>query len=213
MAAPPNLKTAQLIISSPNTTIFKNTNRIGSFGPAPSYYTDTQQYYYPVVQSFTDTKEYYFCVKASTPNVNQVIKPSQIVVERNSSGAISNITYDENGNTDTKLYVMYKSVKEFENSVQPNKEYIITQCRAINLEVLTSNGRLSTFYVTQADGSQKEELIYLCYRDEESFFNEIITCGVQFIITIPTAFLAMFLKSRRKIFSNNVDESSRININ
>ena len=208
-----NFKNATLIKTKPNDRIFSNSDRMGTFGPAPNYGSSAQQYLYPTVQSFNDQKEYYFCVKSSAANPNQVIKPSQLVVERD-NGSISNVKYDENCNNDTKLYVMYKSHSGFEDSEQPNKEYIITECRAINLETLVSNGRLSAFNVKQADGTDREELIYLCYTNEEAFFLDIDTCGISFLFTIPTAFLAMYLRSRRKIFSDNtyIDDPSRLEL-
>ena len=194
-----NFKTAQLITTRLNDRVFSNSDKMGSFGPSTGgYNSHTQQYYYPVVQSFKDQKEYYFCIKSSISNPNQVIIPSQIIVERDGN-AISNIKYDENAVTDTKLYVMYKSNVKFQDSTQPNTEYIVTECRGINLETLSTNGRLSVFNVKQSDGTNKEELIYLCYANEESFFSEIDTCGINFLFTLPTAFLTMYLRSRRTL--------------
>lgn len=187
-----NNKTAQLITSPLNDRVFLTSDRMGTFGPS----SGVQQYYYPTVQSFNDKKEFYFCVKSSAANPNQVITPSQLFVKRDNDRIID-VNYDKDANTDTKLYVIYKSAFGFADSKQPNNEYIITECRGINLETLTKNGKLCVF-----NDQGKEELIYLCYSNEESFFSEIETCGINFLFTISTLQLAAHLKSGRRIFSN-----------
>lgn len=196
MSAPiMNPNTARLILTSPNTKVFSNSDRMGTFGPS-SYYSSQQLYYYPVVQSYDDFKEYYFCIKASSANVNQVVKPSQI--EEHRSSEINGITYNQSNNTNTEIFVLYKSDVDFDNSTLPNKRYILTKCRAINLEFLTDYGRLGTF---NYENGSEESLIYMCYANETAFFEDFDSTGIKINSVIPTLTLAAKLNSNRNIFS------------
>lgn len=187
MSAITNTSTAQLFTTSHNEKIFTKGSKMGTIGN-----TSPQEYYFPIVQSYTDNDEYYFCVRGTQANPNQIITPKNLLIERDENEEIVNVSIGEKEEQENILYVLYKSNTPFDESKQPNKKYLLSRCRAINLDTLVNFGKLVTISI-----NGKNELLYFCYQNKEAFFREIETSGFDNYSNIQLFSLAKDLFSNR----------------
>lgn len=185
-----NVATAQLFLEKINETPFTKVTKKGSINDG-----DTREFYLPIVQSYSDYYEYFFCVRGTQVNPNRIITPKDLLIERDQNGDIINVSCkdeEDKSNDENLLYVLYKSEMEFHESTQPNHEYILTKCRAINLDTLVNFGKL-----VSANINGKKELVYFCYRNKEGFFSDLDTSGIDNYQPIPLFTLAKSLFSNR----------------
>lgn len=117
-------------------------------------------------------------------NDKQVFITSNQIIPCYSLDKIISISYDENGQNNIPIYILFCSTNDFESSLLSNKKFILTKMIKIDFNFIVNNGH---FYNLLLD--DKFVVVYITYQDEKKYKEEFVKLNINLDSIITKAFL------------------------